>query len=62
MRLDGEDLTLEESKRVDRVFKVLSVLRVYLKARVLIVLVNLAFDIYFIIDPNFGKYSKYLYI
>lgn len=61
MRLDGEDLNLDQSRRVDRVFKILSIMGIYLKVRFVIVLVNAAFDIYFIVDPNFGQHSKYLY-
>lgn len=47
-------------KNVDLVFKILKGINIYLKVRILIVAINLAFDIYMIVDPNFGVYSKYL--
>lgn len=48
-------------KRVDKVFKVLNIMRVYLKIRMIIFVINLGFVGYFVVEPNFGQYAKYLY-
>lgn len=51
---------MQERKNIDLVFRILTVIEIYLKIRYVFVLVNICFDIYFIVSPDFGRFSQYL--